>query len=88
MSNLKKIIISLPEILLTQVDNLAGEQSKNRSELIREALNFYLEEQNKKKIRQELIQGYREMGEINLVLSEEGIGADLADIEQYETKLI
>lgn len=88
MSKLKKIIISLPETLLSHIDNLAGEQSKNRSELVREALNFYLAEQNKKKIRQELIEGYKEMGEINLRLAEEGMDTALADIDQYETNLI
>ncbi len=88
MSNLKKIIISLPGLLLEQTDRIAEQQNKNRSELIREALILYLDEQKKKQIRLELIRGYEEMGALNLSLSEDGMGDALADLKQYETKLV
>lgn len=87
MSNLKKIIVSLPQSLLVQIDNLAKAQEKNRSELIREALSFYISEYKKKQIRQQLISGYEEMRGINLNLAEEGMGNALADLKEYETKL-
>ncbi len=87
MSNLKKIIVSLPQSLLVQIDNLAKAQEKNRSELIREALSFYISEYKKKQIRQQLISGYGEMRGINLNLAEEGMGNALADLKEYETKL-
>ena len=87
MSNLKKIIISLPESLLEQADCIVKEDKKNRSELVREALTFYLAERKKKRIRTEMMHGYREMGMLNLSLSEEGLGEDLADLKQYENEL-
>lgn len=87
MSNLKKIIISLPESLLRQTDNLVKLQGKNRSGLIREALAFYLTEYKKKQIREQLISGYEKMKEINLNLAEEGMGNTLTDLKEYETKL-
>lgn len=86
MSNLKKIIVSLPEPLLEQTDHVLAEEHKNRSELIREALVLYLSERRKKGIREQMERGYLEMGEINLTLSEEGLDSDLADLVQYEAK--
>ena len=88
MSNLKKIIISLPASLLEQIDCKTEEQNKNRSELIREALILYLAEQKKKRIRAELIRGYEEMNELSLNLAEEGMGEALTDLEKYEAKLL
>jgi CopG family transcriptional regulator/antitoxin EndoAI len=86
MSNLKKIIISLPESLLLQTDRIADKQNKNRSELIREALTLFINEQKKKQIREDLTKGYEEMRELNLDLSEEGMGEALMDLKQYETE--
>jgi CopG family transcriptional regulator/antitoxin EndoAI len=39
--------------------------------VIRESVEFYLAEQRRQKIRQELIQGYQEMGFLNSALAEE-----------------
>ncbi len=88
MQNLKKIIITLPGALLEQADRASREENKNRSELIREALILYLAEQKKKRIRQELIRGYEEMGKLSLSLAEEGMREALADLEEYETRSI
>jgi CopG family transcriptional regulator/antitoxin EndoAI len=88
MSNLRKVIISLPASLLEQTDRIAEEQKKNRSELIREALNLYHEEEKKKRIRTELIRGYEEMSGLNLLLAEEGMGEALIDLEKYEARLL
>lgn len=88
MSNLKKIIVSLPETLLEQADRMMKEDKKNRSELVRDAIALYLEVRKKERIRKEMIQGYQEMGMLNLSLSEEGLEADLADLHRYEKDLI
>ena len=87
MSNRKKIITSLPESLLEQVDSIVKEDHKNRSELIREALVLYLTDRRKKQIRREMVEGYQKMGDLNQSLSEDGIDADLADLKQYELNL-
>lgn len=39
----KKVLVAVPERLLTQVDLLADYRSQTRSELIREALRSHLE---------------------------------------------
>jgi uncharacterized protein (DUF433 family) len=43
-----KILISLPKNFLDDVDRVAAEEHRSRSELIREALRAYLETRNKK----------------------------------------
>jgi CopG family transcriptional regulator/antitoxin EndoAI len=87
LSNLKKIIVSLPETLLQQIDCIMKEEEKNRSELVREALALFLKERKIERIRREMAEGYREMGMLNLNLSEEGIGVHLADLDRYEQDL-
>lgn len=87
MSNFKKVIVSLPETLLKRIDLVAKEDSKSRSGLIREILAEFLIARDKKKIREQMISGYKSMESINMTLAEEGIGADLADLEQYELSL-
>lgn len=86
MSNLKKIIVSLPEALLHQADRVMEEENRNRSELVREALALYLSERRKKLIHDQMVRGYQEMGMLNQSFSEEGLAADLADLVQYETE--
>ncbi|NLY70275.1 MAG: ribbon-helix-helix protein, CopG family [Clostridiales bacterium] len=87
MSNLKKIIVSIPQSLLEQAELIMEEEQKNRSELIREALTMYFAQKKKERIRNELIKGYKEMSMINLELSEEGMNDYLEDLKEYETKL-
>jgi len=38
----KKVLISLPEKFLAEIDTLADEEQRTRSELIREALRAYI----------------------------------------------
>ncbi|MBI2641425.1 ribbon-helix-helix protein, CopG family, partial [Candidatus Roizmanbacteria bacterium] len=47
---LKQLInFVIPEKLLNEVDLMAREDSRSRSELIREAVRFYLKEQKQRK---------------------------------------
>ena len=67
----KRIMVSLPTSLLEEVDGLINLEKKNRSELIREAMRFYLEEKRKSHMREQMRVGYLEMAQINLTLAEE-----------------
>ncbi len=87
MSNLKKVIVSLPETLLKRIDIIAKEEGKSRSGLIRSILAEFLISKEKQKIREQMVSGYKSMGGINKALAEEGLDADLADLEQYELSL-
>ena len=65
----KKIVVSVADNLLSEVELLMNEEHKNRSEFINDAIQFYLGECRRQSLRQKLTQGYVEMGEINLYMS-------------------
>ena len=71
MAEVKKVLITLPESLLSEVDYLASLDNKNRSQFIGEAMQHYLQERKKTEIKTRMIQGYSEMGDLNLKISEE-----------------
>lgn len=87
MAGLKKILISVPDSLLKEVDSLVCDEKKNRSELIRDAMRLYIDHKKKREIRDQMRKGYQEMSEINLKLAEMCFDID-GEIEgQYEGKL-
>ena len=87
MSRLKKILISLPDTLLDEVDNLATQQDINRSEFVREAMKYYIKEKKKAELDSRMKKGYEEMGRINLEISEYCLRADNSQQQSYEEKL-
>jgi len=74
----KRIIITVSQNMLAEVDNIKKVESKNRSEIVREAIKFYLGERKKKIMREQMIKGYLEMAEINLRIASENIGVEEA----------
>lgn len=87
LSRLKKILISLPDTLLDEVDNLATQQDVNRSEFIREAMKLYIKEKKKLELNARMKKGYEEMADINLEISEYCLKADSDQQQSYEEKL-
>ncbi|MDR0287174.1 MAG: ribbon-helix-helix protein, CopG family [Clostridiales bacterium] len=87
MPEIKKILISLPESLLNEVDNLASVEKTNRSVIIREAMKQYLGQHKKMELRERLIKGYQEMAELNVMLAEECFSQDNEDFLNYEKNL-
>ena len=75
MQNTKRIMISLPDHLLQEVDGIAQLENSNRSELIRQAMKLYLNERKKRYIR-ESMRGYMEMAKINLTMASEAFHAE------------
>lgn len=71
MSENKRMVVYIPEQLLSQVDGVARRDSANRSEIVREALRLYVTEQKKNDIRTKMQQGYQEMGRLNLRIASE-----------------
>ncbi|KXZ40514.1 transcriptional regulator, CopG family [Alkalithermobacter thermoalcaliphilus JW-YL-7 = DSM 7308] len=86
-SNQKKILVSLPNSLLQEIDRIIEVENKNRSEFIKEAMKLYLREKRKVETRETMIKGYREMGVINLALAEMGLSMDVSSLEGYEGKM-
>ena len=83
MSNCKKILLTLPEDLLSEIDSLLTDPHMSRSEFIRKGLRFYVAEQKKIKIRELLKKGYREIGSVNLRIAEDCLSADNLQLETY-----
>jgi CopG family transcriptional regulator/antitoxin EndoAI len=72
----KRIMISLPQNLLKEVDGVVEMEKRTRSEFIREAMKLYLQERKKRQIRERMQEGYLEMARLNLALANEAISAE------------
>lgn len=64
LHNTKRIMISLPDHLLEEVDGIVELENSNRSELIRQAMRLYLAERKKQYLREMMQHGYVEMAKI------------------------
>ena len=71
MSGNKRMVVYVPEQLLHEVDGVAEREEESRSEIVREALGFYIKEQRKYEIRSKMQQGYLEMALLNLRIASE-----------------
>lgn len=87
MSQLKKILVSLPDSLLEQVNDYAQSSGINRSELVREAMKEYIANRKKSEMRERLKKGYEMMSAINLEWAEACMNADTQVQFEYEEKL-
>jgi len=87
MAELKKILISLPNSLLAEVDEMVSIENMNRSEFIREAMKLYIREKQKIQMRERMKNGYKEMALINAELTEVGINFERQALETYESIL-
>lgn len=85
--NTKRIMISLPDYLLQEVDGVAAKENSNRSELIRQAMKFYLLERKKRMLRETMQRGYLEMAKINLHMASEAFHAE-EDAELIVDRLV
>ncbi|MBO8158248.1 ribbon-helix-helix protein, CopG family [Thermosyntropha sp.] len=72
----KRIIITVPENLLAEVEDIMIADDKSRSEIIREAIKFYLGERKRILLREQMKKGYIEMAEINLRIARENVGVE------------
>lgn len=87
LSQLKKVLITVPENLLKEADDLVKSEKMNRSEFVREAMKLYIKEKKRSLIRSQMEEGYREMAEINLAVSEMYFEAENEAFSAIEEKL-
>lgn len=73
MADRKRIMVSLPVSMVRELDGIVAVEKLNRSQLIYQAMKFYLTEMKKRSLQEELKQGYLEMAELNLTLAEEDL---------------
>ena len=87
MAQYKKILISVPDNLLEELDIMVSNEKTNRSMIVREAMSLYIREKHKVEVSDKMKRGYEEMAEINLRLAEGCLGADNDQQSIYEEKL-
>jgi len=87
MAETKRIMVSVPDKLLEEVDYIVKLEKTNRSEFIREAMKLYIRERKKMELRENMKLGYIAMGSINSLLAEMGMDADIDCLEDYESQL-
>ena len=88
MAETKKIMVSLPNSLLEEVDFIVSMEKKNRSEFVKEAMKLYIREKRKVEVSERLKDGYLEMSQINLNLAEVGFEQDMMELNVYESSLM
>ncbi len=87
MAQYKRILISVPDSLLQELDSMVSSEKTNRSMLVREAMSLYIREKHRVEMRDKMRRGYEEMAEINLRLAEVCLGADNDQQSVYEERL-
>jgi CopG family transcriptional regulator/antitoxin EndoAI len=84
----KRIIVTVSESLLSEVDDITALESKNRSEIVREAIRFYLGERKKILLREQMKKGYMEMSEINLSIASQSVTVEEEALDNCLEKLV
>lgn len=87
MSQVKRIMISLPDSLLAEVDGIVAAEQLNRSEFIREAMKLYIAERKRRLLREQMKTGYIEMAKINLSLAMENYDLESEVTPAFEPML-
>ena len=75
-SQLREIVVTLPQQIVQEIDGLARMDNVNRDEFMLRALSTYLRERNRRQIRESMRQGYMEMAKINLNIASEAFLAE------------
>ncbi|KSU77385.1 ribbon-helix-helix protein, CopG family [Fictibacillus enclensis] len=71
LANTKRIVISLPQQIINEIDRMIKNENLDRSEFIHQATKMYIREKKKRHIRESMRQGYMEMAKINLNIASE-----------------
>ena len=87
LAELRRVLISLPDNLLKEVDTIVSLEKTNRSKFVCDAMKLYLRERHKIEMRDRMKKGYQEMSEINIKLAEICFEADNEQQEKYEERL-
>lgn len=87
MAGSKRVGINLSETLNNEFNKTLKEDSKKRSEFIRELIILYIEDKKKLREIEQMKKGYLEMGKLNLEIAEVGFASDINNLKEYEAKL-
>ena len=78
---MEKVMVTLPTDLLHEVDALARQSKKNRSQFMRHILREWIDAQRKKEFEALLAEGYQKMAEQNAAIVAESLQAQYSASE-------
>ena len=84
----KKISITLPEDIISDIDKLSADLHISANTLVESIVKSYLAERRRIENKANLKQGYLEMAEINLSIAKECFNSDQATQDAYEHYLM
>ena len=84
MSQLKKVWVSLPDALLSEMDKVALVERSRRGCIVREAIQQYIDKHNRSLLVEQMKKGYQEMATINLTLAIEHYCLEAEVTRRYE----
>lgn len=88
MSENKKIVVSLPQSLLEEFEEVLDCKSPNtRNRFIKEAVASYIKERKKSDFSEWMKRGYEEMADLNSEIAESVFSCDCMDLAKYEAVL-
>ena len=80
----EKIVFNLPDSLISEVDHIVQIENTNREDFAKAAFQFYITQKKKFDLKESMIKGYREIGQINLTLSELGMTNEVSSDDDLE----
>lgn len=83
----EKIMFTLPDSLVSEVDNIVKMENSNREDFAKAAFQFYITQKKKIDFKESMIKGYKEMGQINLSLAELGMTNEVSSADDVEGKI-
>ena len=87
MANQKKVMVSLPNNLLQEIDGFVQEDNQDRSQFISRAMEQYIRQLRKNKVEKKMRDGYEEMSKLNLGLALENFELENDTLFYYEAHL-
>ncbi len=83
----EKIVFTLPDSLISEVDYIVQMENSNREDFAKAAFQFYITQKKKIDVKESMIKGYKEMGDINLSLAELGMTNDVSFDDNIEEQV-
>lgn len=83
----EKIMFTLPDSLVSEVDHIVKMENSNREDFAKAAFQFYITQKKKIDFKESMIKGYKEMGQINLSLAELGMTDEVSSDDDLEGKI-
>ncbi len=85
MKQFKKIVISLPDSIAKELEQLAKRRNEDVSSFLTDLIRR--ERARESQVEEEMAEGYRQMGEVNLEWAESCLPAEEETLNWYEEKL-